>query len=94
METITHAAIKIAKAESNDGTMQLRDMVVVGRRHCDCFEQLFKHGYRFDRHESVQGFWTDAGRFLDRYDAMDLALSTGQLAKPTEYRDLYSEDLW
>ena len=44
--------------------------------------------------KSIQGFITTKNRFLDRKEARDFVLSTGQL-ESTEWEDeLYSEDLY
>ncbi len=43
---------------------------------------------------SDQGFVTDAGRFVGRHEALEIASRNGQLLKPTSHRELFSEDLW
>lgn len=43
---------------------------------------------------SDQGFLTDAGYFVGRETALDLARQANQLLKPTTHRELFSEDLW
>lgn len=53
---------------------------------------MFPMRYYFD--DCIEGFWTSAHRFLDRYEAKDLALENGQLKEDTDMRPLYSEDLW
>ena len=44
-------------------------VVICGKRHADCLEDAYLMGYEWDRDELVQGFFTDACKFLDRYDA-------------------------
>ncbi len=41
----------------------------------------------------TQGFVTDTGEFLDRYEAVPHAVASGQLAEGTTDM-LVSEDLW
>jgi hypothetical protein len=43
---------------------------------------------------SEQGFLLDDGRFVGRTDALIVAASSGQLLKPTQHAELFSEDLW
>jgi hypothetical protein len=44
---------------------------------------------------AVQGFVDDAGRFLDREDALDAARRSGQMEwKKGGLPQLFSEDLW
>lgn len=42
----------------------------------------------------TQGFVTDAGDFVDRYDGARIAHAAGQIAAPKESGVLFSEDLW
>lgn len=43
----------------------------------------------------VEGFLTSAGTFVDRENALELAIKAGQFNAPTEgKRELFSEDLW
>ena len=52
-------------------------------------------GYEWDKEELVQGFFTDDGRFLDRYDAKIEARKCRQLIEDDDkYRELFSEDIW
>lgn len=92
MEKITHAAI-IFRNVTFSG-MVVPQMVLTGHRHPECWEAAFKFHMVFDRNETTQGFWTDQGRFLDRYEAKKLAQENGQLLHWTEYAELFSEDLW
>ena len=93
MERIIDAALRVCDCISKDEGLSMSEIVICGRRHADCFEQLYKH-WKYDRNKVKQGFYTDKGNFLDRYEAMELALKNGQLAQPTEFKELWSEDLW
>lgn len=43
----------------------------------------------------VEGFLTSAGTFVDRENALELAIKAGQFNAPAEgKRELFSEDLW
>jgi hypothetical protein len=41
-----------------------------------------------------QGFYTSAGRFVDRVEAVEIAKAAGQITEPKWPPQLYSEDLW
>lgn len=45
---------------------------------------------------SIEGFLDDTGRFLDRQEALQVALAAGQVLNPADIRAnrLFSEDLW
>lgn len=43
---------------------------------------------------SEQGFLTDEGKFVNRVEAFYVAWKAGQLLKPTNGPELFSEDLW
>lgn len=45
---------------------------------------------------NIQGFLDDEGRFLDRKEALQVALAAGQVLNPADIRanQLFSEDLW
>ncbi len=69
--------------------------IVCGKRHCDCFEWMFKHQVNYDKETCVQGFLTNTNQFVDRYSAMYLAHD--QLLNPDDYKPgkpLFSEDVW
>lgn len=68
--------------------------VYTGRRHCDilCDESLPSRGYL---RSGFQGFITDEGIFLDRYEALTVASKCNQLIwKHPPYDQLMSEDLY
>jgi len=71
--------------------------IVCGKRHCDCFEWMFKHQVEYDKNTHEQGFLTNTNQFVDRYEAMNMALDWGQVSEKDGYasgQQLYSEDLW
>lgn len=91
-EEITNAAC-IFPCYYNDESY-LNNIIIVGKRHCDCFEIAFKCGLKYANRDVRQGFLTTKNRFLDRYEAKSLALANGQLKEDTMIAELYSEDLW
>ena len=69
--------------------------IMCGKRHCDVFELMKKHQIEYDRDTAIQGFLTESNRFLNRYDAYDLALTNHQISNAKPFNPcLYSEDLW
>ena len=67
-------------------------------RHADAFyiiSQLLDHD-EIDKPRTEQGFLTNKGEFLNRYDAMQHAIACGQLPPDAdkECKELYSEDVW
>lgn len=44
--------------------------------------------------EWEQGFLSSTGRFLDRREALEVAIASGQVTTPRNPRELFSEDLW
>ena len=58
---------------------------------------MFKHRVEYDRNTHEQGFLTNTNQFVDRYEAMNMALDWGQVSAEDGYesgQQLYSEDLW
>jgi hypothetical protein len=48
-----------------------------------------------DAGDIVQGFLTDSGAFVDRFEALPIAQAAGQLIRKTPPEDrLFSEDVW
>lgn len=73
----------------------LTGFVVCGRRHNNVYNTL--KVLEIDRHEyltleSTQGFITSDDRFVDRKEAVEIALAAGQISEPK--KQLYSEDLY
>lgn len=67
-------------------------------RHADAFYIIsqFLDAGEIDKPKTEQGFLTQDGTFLNRYDAMDEAIKCGQLPPEAKEQcaELYSEDLW
>lgn len=60
-------------------------------RHGDVFSTMGKLNQQF----TTQGFLTSTGRFVNRFEAYDIARSVGQIIRKTGPSDeLFSEDLW
>ncbi len=64
-------------------------------RHNDIFQMIKRDGHEgyVGGANSSQGFITDKGEFLDRWNALKHAREYGQIPFKTDTR-LYSEDLW
>ena len=89
METIIASAIKF---EDQTGNVT----VLTGRRHSDIFRLMKSLGIVYSRESAVQGFLTDSDRFVDRSEAMQIAIKANQIIVPMEslHKELFSEDLW
>jgi len=64
--------------------------VFEGKNHAICFEQIRKHNIELCKH-CIQGFITECGKFVDRYEAAEIAFKAGQTKKLES--PLFSEDL-
>ena len=84
---ITASAIRIYPKNSD------YPVIWTGKRHADIFEDMTKRGIQYDRKTLEQGFYTDDGQFLDRYDSKEHAIACGQIVS-SEFAELFSEDLW
>ena len=71
-----------------------KGLVISGIRHYNCIMTLYiltnKSMHEFG--EDVQGFLTNTHRFVNRYEAAEIALAAGQIEHKTDM--LYSEDVW
>lgn len=88
-EKVVAAAIKFYSNDSPDFPT-----IMIAKRHADIWERLnFTNIYSYDE---VTGFWTSNDRFVDRYEAKEIAVAADQLIVPIEetYNELYSEDVW
>ena len=65
-----------------------------GLRHADIFEEMFHLGIEYDKNTYETGFMTDDYKFLNRHDAIDEAIVSGQISKDFKGFELYSEDIW
>lgn len=66
--------------------------IVTGMRHHNC---LTVYSYIFGGSKNVpciQGFLTSKNRFVDRVEAVQIALQSGQLGKSK--KELFSEDIY
>jgi hypothetical protein len=91
MPKLVAAAIKFYPEDSE------YPQIICGKRHCDCFEWMFNHKVAYDKTTHIQGFLTNTDQFVDRYEAMNMALDWGQVSAEDGYesgQQLYSEDLW
>ena len=64
--------------------------IELGRRHCDIMARFGSDVLDL----SEQGFYTSWGRFLNREDALSLALENGQVIDHVHGTKLFSEDLY
>ena len=96
-ERVVAAAIKFFLS---DGKTILSDpMIICGRRHSNIFEAMFSLGLRYDKPSHTQGFWTNQNRFVDRYEAFEIAKAANQILPEAQQEvekshTLYSEDVW
>ena len=69
---------------------------IVGKRHSNCFVALRNMTWiKVNPSGIEQWFYTSNRKFVDRYDAMDIAIEAGQV-KWEQYKSwqiLFSEDL-
>jgi len=74
----------------------VKGLVLTGFRHCDivslCYNLLNKTQGKMQ--PSKQGFLTSNERFVDRYEARQIALDAGQCNEKNVPYQLYSEDLY
>lgn len=85
-ELIAHAAVK-----SKEG------QIFTGKCHADCFYKMYEEKIKASTKPLDQGFVTNKGRYLNRYEAFELARDNGQLANYDVEEDgvvLFSEHIW
>lgn len=64
------------------------------RRHHDVIREMAARGFGPEEMRD-QGFVTDMGRFVDRTEALQIALAAGQVIRRTGSGNiLFSEDVW
>jgi hypothetical protein len=77
--------------------------IYVGKRHGECFAKMTRCGVKNVGIDSVQGFITNKGKFVDREEAYKIAKSCGQYKREqlcsedcalSTLKILFSEDLW
>lgn len=83
IETIEVSAIKYKWGE-----------VVTGLRHSDVIKVMADRRIKTNGNNSVQGFVTSSGRFLDRNYAAEHAKICSKQISEEHKGPLYSEDLW
>lgn len=88
-EKVVMAAIKFYTDEN-----RVFPIVITAERHADIRERL--HIKNISSFHEIDGFWTSKNRFVDRYEAKEIAVAANQLIVPIEdtYNELYSEDVW
>ena len=70
-------------------------MIVYGKRHCNCLEQMYKMKIDRDKSKDIQGFIIlidGMETFVDRYNGAQLAKDMGYKLKYPNC--LFSEDIW
>lgn len=67
--------------------------IYTGKRHSDIFRDTLPLGC-LKGDDSIQGFVTDKGKFLNRIEAGQHVLKCGQIKELRCDNQLYSEDLW
>jgi len=80
-ERITQAAVRFGD-----------NQILTGTRHSEILFDLFEKYPELYRTKE-EGFLTSTGRFVDRKDAINIALKSGQIKKTPETGRLISEDL-
>jgi len=70
--------------------------VICGRRHHNCYATLSIFSFDRLKHNAVEGFLTSHDRFLNRKEALKLAVECEQLKSRDDIiaSVLTSEDLW
>ena len=75
-----------------------RGIVFSGLRHYNCLYQMMAISglYQHQAGEEVQGFLTNKNRFVNRQEALEIALKENQVIDLDQIhgRQLYSEDLY
>jgi len=95
-ETIRAAALWIDDGKSHPQQPVPTGLLFCGAHHAACLEQSTVTGFgtRLDRVSANQGFLTSRRRFVDRKEALQIALWTGQVnAEDIPGDELYAEFL-
>lgn len=70
-------------------------LVICGRRHHNILAVQSRVGCgAFQKTQGKQGFITNTDRFVDRKEALNIAILAGQITKANYGDELYSEDLY
>lgn len=81
LEYIKHAAI-----------ITENDLIIIGKSHADCIHKAIENKLRAKRDAKAQGFFTNTGRYISRFEAAVIAFKAKQIDSPINI--LFSEDLW
>lgn len=106
-ETIIAAAIRVVTPEDYRkqmwrGKPMYPEKLIVFEmppaRHHSMLHPMAEQGFR-GNHQDDQGFITSTGRYVNRKDAMEIAVAAGQVdpnnrKSGSDSGDLFSEDLW
>jgi hypothetical protein len=98
METIVAAAIQVPTPQKLIDQGYPEKLIVTApppARHHTLLHPMATHGLRV--HPLDQGFLTNSGRYVERHEALQIALASGQpmIDHPSRHqRLLFSEDLW
>lgn len=88
MERIVASAIKFLPKEGE------YPVIVTERRHCNCFEVIWNSKIDYDKKTCEQGFMTNRSRFVDRYEAAEIAWRARQVLEESDvYQKMY-DDYW
>lgn len=72
--------------------------VICGHRHHNCFmtANILQLTHEYSKIEKEQGFITNINRFVDRKEALKIAIDANQLKVDNQcnYKQLFSEDLY
>ena len=86
MPKLVAAAIKFYPKDSE------YPQIICGKRHCNCFEWMFKHQVEYDKITHEQGFSTDENHFVNRYQAAEIAWYANQVLKESDTYQKMWED--
>ena len=86
MEKIVASAIKFLPKDSE------YPIIVTERRHCNCFEVIWNSKIDYDKKTCEQGFMTNRSRFVDRYEAAEIAWDANQVLKESDTYQRMWED--
>ena len=90
MQKLIASAIKFYNGETQEW------IIMTGVRHANILYDMHTLGIKYDKQRYYQGFPTNDGEFVNRYEAKLIAIEAKQLIVPIEetYAELFSEDVW
>jgi len=90
MEKVVCAAIKFHRVDDMDNWC-----IYTGKRHWNALKSMWEDNIKYDKPSHIEGFMTDADRFVDRYEAAKIAIEAHQIISDDfNGKCLYSEDVW